>query len=502
MPTELAGKAYEAFSALGLPYTSLVLKWEICWHKRKSVKNVHPLIYIPYGLSFYTMGVSIALQNNKRSELKFARTLWMLSAFGFVHGLAEWTHLFAPFYHFEFGSMGYHFPDLLQMIILTVSYIFLFQYGVASLVSHAGSRIWKLLYFIPGGLVIIWAGLTFFVFQPHFPQEWFLNGETFARYLLGFPGALVAGIAFIAEKKEFNSFGLQRLERYLIRGAYVFFFYSIVTGLIVPEGPLFPATVINEKWFITIFHVPVQIVRAFCSICIAFYVIKLMKVFNIEYQKRLENAEINQQIYLERIRIGNSLHDGVIQSLYAVGLMLEHTSHLLEERSDQARDYILKALDNLNKTTKGIRNYIINLDREDNAVPMLNCLIKEVIDEFNIPDRRTIIFNEDKVPNWLNEWTQAHDHICMIIKEALSNAIKHGRADLITVRLAGDSRQAVLEVVDNGAGRGADTGFMPNAEARGRGTSSMKKRAGLLNGKIEFHFAQGGGRVLVIINPV
>ena len=103
---------------------------------------------------------------------------------------------------------------------------------------------------------------------------------------------------------------------------------------------------------------------------------------------------------------------------------------------------------------------------------------------------------------WLNGHTSSPLFIISIVKEALSNAIKHGRADLITVRLAGDSRQAVLEVVDNGVGRGADTGFMPNAEAKGRGTSSMKKRAGLLNGKIEFQFVQGGGRVLVIINPV
>lgn len=456
-----------------------------------------PMVYLPYGLSFYTMGVSIALQNIKHSELRFARSLWMLSAFGFAHGLAEWAHLFTPFYHFNNGSYKYHFPDLLQVILLTTSYAFLCQYGVTLLVSHAGNRKWQLFHLLPGGLLVIWAALAFLVLTPDFSGKWLLMSEILARYLIGFPGALIAGIAFIAEKKEFKNFGLQRLERYLIRGAFVLFSYSIVTGLIVPEGAFFPAAVINEKSFFMLFHVPVQVVRAFCSIGIALYVIKLMKVFNMEYQKRLENAEINQQIYIERIRIGNNLHDGVIQSLYAVGLMLEHTIHLVEESPGKARDYIRKAMDSLNSTTGEIRNYIMNLDREDAAVPMLKSLINEVTGEFNIPDRITIINDEIKVPNWLNEWTQAHEHICMIIKEALSNAINHGKADQITVRLSGDKEQTLLEIVDNGTGIGATC---PNAEVKGRGLSSMRKRAGLLKGKIEFQFGRGGSKVLVIIN--
>ena len=61
----------------------------------------------------------------------------------------------------------------------------------------------------------------------------------------------------------------------------------------------------------------------------------------------------------ERERIGMDLHDGIIQSIYAVGLTLEHARMLLHEDPDQATVRIDQAIGDLNKSIRDIRAYIL-----------------------------------------------------------------------------------------------------------------------------------------------
>ena len=49
-----------------------------------------------YGQVFFVMGLAIALQSRKRSELALASTLPWLAAFGIVHGFVAWGYLFVP----------------------------------------------------------------------------------------------------------------------------------------------------------------------------------------------------------------------------------------------------------------------------------------------------------------------------------------------------------------------------------------------------------------------
>ena len=80
----------------------------------------------------------------------------------------------------------------------------------------------------------------------------------------------------------------------------------------------------------------------------------------------IENAHLHRQsrrlaVMEERERIGMDLHDGVIQSIYAVGLALEYVRVALEEDPKQSRQKIAQAIDSLNKTIRDIRAYILDL---------------------------------------------------------------------------------------------------------------------------------------------
>ena len=77
---------------------------------------------------------------------------------------------------------------------------------------------------------------------------------------------------------------------------------------------------------------------------------------------RLYTTEQQLRIIEERQRIGMDLHDGIIQSIYAVGLTLEYvTNQLTDGDLAGARERLTSAIDALNNTIRDIRSYILDL---------------------------------------------------------------------------------------------------------------------------------------------
>jgi signal transduction histidine kinase len=74
-----------------------------------------------------------------------------------------------------------------------------------------------------------------------------------------------------------------------------------------------------------------------------------------------------------------------------------------------------------------------------------------------------------------------------IVREAVSNAIRHGHADSVTIRL-GRPDGLHLTIEDNGAGLGAG-----EPAGQGFGLVSMRERAHALGGTVEVSPAPDGG---------
>ena len=63
----------------------------------------------------------------------------------------------------------------------------------------------------------------------------------------------------------------------------------------------------------------------------------------------------------ERDRIGQELHDGIIQSLYAVTLSLEDVETLMTEDPAEARARVDRAIDAVQASIRDIRNFVLGL---------------------------------------------------------------------------------------------------------------------------------------------
>ncbi len=216
----------------------------------------------------------------------------------------------------------------------------------------------------------------------------------------------------------------------------------------------------------------------------------------------IENARLYQHmqrlaVLEERERIGMDLHDGIIQSIYAVGLTLEHVRCLMVEDPATAQERFNEAISGLNMIIKDIRNYILDLRPIRFEGANLTAAIAMLAREFQANTLADIRLECDpQVDHGLNE--QIATAAFHIVQEALANAAKHAAATTLSVSIDVQDEQLVLGVRDNGIGFDPD-----KANHRlGHGLSNMKLRVRSVGGRMEITSAPGKGTAITAYLPL
>jgi signal transduction histidine kinase len=147
------------------------------------------------------------------------------------------------------------------------------------------------------------------------------------------------------------------------------------------------------------------------------------------------------------------LHDGIIQSIYGVGLSLENARAVLHEDPESADKRLQKAMDDLNRTIRDIRNYILDLRprqlRGESLIEGLGRLVSEFRQNTKI--EVSLAGPKDPLSDLKPVNAMALFHIC---QEALANIAKHANASKVSIDLWSTSDRALLEIHDDGAGHG------------------------------------------------
>lgn len=195
---------------------------------------------------------------------------------------------------------------------------------------------------------------------------------------------------------------------------------------------------------------------------------------------RLHNNARRLAVLEERDRIGMDLHDGIIQSIYGVGLVLEHARLLATEDPQKSQERIQQAIDSLNHTIRDIRSYILDLRPRQFGNENLFDALKRLVMEFRANTLAEATLGGD--PEEIKDISQSQSlvlfHIC---QEALANAAKHARAKKVDIRIWATTERFLLEIRDNG--RGFDMNKM--SMTLGHGLSNMHTRAQHLGGDVE-----------------
>ena len=210
-----------------------------------------------------------------------------------------------------------------------------------------------------------------------------------------------------------------------------------------------------------------------------------------------EDLQVNRALLghsvAERVRLGRDLHDNICQTLYAVCLTLESVQKK-SALTPEMRQRTEQCLAELRRVNQEVRAYLQDLEpgrvNGQSFATALAGLIGSLPTEDEVCiERRLDPETVEQIPPHLVA------EIMSILREALSNSLRHGRARHITL-LAGRNDEAIaLSVQDDGIG------FTPDAR-RGHGLGNMQARARALGGHIQVESSPGKGTRIILTLPV
>ncbi|HXG43020.1 MAG TPA: GAF domain-containing sensor histidine kinase, partial [Dehalococcoidia bacterium] len=203
---------------------------------------------------------------------------------------------------------------------------------------------------------------------------------------------------------------------------------------------------------------------------------------------RLYEATRSLALLEERERIAMDLHDGVIQSLYALGLSLEGLSERLRDDDPHGvRPHLEEAIDALERVMQDIRDYIYDLRpqalRGEDLAQALAELARGAQEVAGVAVQVQV---QEPLPDLDAERALAIYHVA---QEAISNVVKHAQAKGLRLSLQRRGQALVLEVEDDGIG------FDPGAasDQAGQGLRNMADRARTVQGVLTVDSAPGHG---------
>ena len=201
---------------------------------------------------------------------------------------------------------------------------------------------------------------------------------------------------------------------------------------------------------------------------------------------RLYSQEARVATLEERNRIRMDLHDGVMQSLYGVGLLLEDVAERLDKEPEHAKRQLWRSIDRLNAAIADLRGYVIGLKPLEAANQPLEqslAMLAEQARSNALLDVKVDI--EDGAAAQLDR--PRSEAAYYIAADALGNIARHARARHASLRFIENNGAVVLEVTDDGVG------FDYESVTSGHGLGNMRERAFAVGGTLLIESRPGRG---------
>ena len=471
------------------------------------------LIYFFYGLAFFSMGLLVALEGGRSSDIRLRKALRPLAGFGIVHALHEWIEMFE--------LMG-HLPDIplmsaIKLSILAFSFISLAAFGSFLLAYTEISR--RLILLIPIGLEAIWV-FGLYSFRGAYSEEMLWTvADVWTRYTLAIPSALLTAIGLVAQQRAFRRSGLIRFGRDALWAAVAFGWYGLFGQLFTKTTPMFPSSFLNNELFLSLFGFPVQLFRAITAMGAAIFVSRFLRAFQVETDAKiaeLQQAQLNEaqqreamrgELFrrivdaqeAERQRIARDLHDETGQSLTALGMGLRGLAGKLNPRNKELTGTLHKLESLTTESLRELQRLISDLrpsHLDDLGLSStLRWYTSRIQEDSSISIRVDVSGEEHGLDDAMK--------ITMfrIIQESLNNIIKHSEASHVNIHLTYGTSNVRINVRDNGVGFDVEHVKLERARRPSLGLAGMEERAALLGGNVSIQSRPGYGTDVEVLIP-
>lgn len=204
---------------------------------------------------------------------------------------------------------------------------------------------------------------------------------------------------------------------------------------------------------------------------------------------RVHQSYLRQAIQEDRSRIARELHDGIVQSLYALEMVLQMNAASVP---DPARGRVSQAAAGIREAIQDIQQYVFDLEPSVLSDGGLANSLQRLAVEFEASSR--IIVSLHSEPDAVASLEPVATHVLQIVREALSNVRRHSHARSAGVTIRTVGRRIKLEINDDGRG------FSQEA-AQGLGMRNLRTRARLLGGKLELKSDSKHGSLVRLTVP-
>jgi signal transduction histidine kinase len=194
--------------------------------------------------------------------------------------------------------------------------------------------------------------------------------------------------------------------------------------------------------------------------------------------------EQQQILSTERERIGRELHDGAIQKVYAAGLLVDSARNLVEPDHPVLITRLEKSANMLNDAIIDLRESLAELYIKPGGVPFTEAL-ESLANDPHFHSLVDIRLNLD-LPSEETLSPVRTQHVLAVVNEALSNIIRHARAQEVKITAQSTDGRLVLNIIDDGVS-------IPKNYTAGYGLRNMRDRARLLGGELEIKPGDGKG---------
>ncbi|MFL5862634.1 MAG: sensor histidine kinase [Solirubrobacteraceae bacterium] len=209
----------------------------------------------------------------------------------------------------------------------------------------------------------------------------------------------------------------------------------------------------------------------------------------VRMYRRSQAKMARDALSAERLRIAQDLHDGLAQDL---AFIAAHSERLAREFG---ADHPLAIA--AQRALAASRGKIVDLS--GSTASSTEAALREVAAEFGARFGVAVTVTADPHGGASHVEPSEHDRheLVRIAREAIANAVRHGGARNVTVRLGSRRDSLLLRISDDGCGFGAGTS---KTAGTGLGMRAMRERAGHLGGQLRTRRGEGGGAEIEVIS--
>lgn len=218
---------------------------------------------------------------------------------------------------------------------------------------------------------------------------------------------------------------------------------------------------------------------------------------NLSLEQLVEERTAALMLAMEqRERLGRDLHDDVLQLLYAAGLNLKTAVPPLKSCPPDVAGQIRHTIGELELAMQHLRDYITGPRKSADGKPPVGVALAGLVQNLTVTDGLRFSLNLQPGLSAVLLSGAKTENVVHIVREALSNCMRHSRATQGLVTVQCDNGMLRIEINDDGIGFNPD-----DARQDGQGLANMAARAEEMGGTLAMASSPGQGTRIVVEIP-